>query len=126
MRRCQSCGANNRVAARFCSECAADLGSLPGSENEAWLAATLAAPAPAPRPAQPVGEPPDQKGYIVSQPPPQSTPQSTPQSASATLLGGRYERVAQDDDRIEVIDREPWRRCWACGTTSNESGELFC
>ncbi|MBC8159986.1 MAG: protein phosphatase 2C domain-containing protein, partial [Roseiflexaceae bacterium] len=28
--------------------------------------------------------------------------------------------------RIEVIDREPWRRCWACGTTSNESGELFC
>jgi PPM family protein phosphatase len=42
------------------------------------------------------------------------------------LFAERYEIAAQDGERVEVIDRQPWKRCWACGATSNESGELFC
>ncbi|HJZ47636.1 MAG TPA: protein phosphatase 2C domain-containing protein [Roseiflexaceae bacterium] len=42
------------------------------------------------------------------------------------LFAGRYEIVAQQGERVEAIDRQPWKRCWACGATSNEVGELFC
>ena len=34
--------------------------------------------------------------------------------------------MSQKDDQIEVLDRQPWRRCWSCGAESNEEGELFC
>ena len=44
----------------------------------------------------------------------------------AKLFAGRYEIVAQNGQRVEAIDRQPWKRCWACGATSNEAGELFC
>ena len=44
----------------------------------------------------------------------------------ANLFAGRYEIVAQNGQRVEAIDRQPWKRCWACGATSNEAGELFC
>lgn len=53
-------------------------------------------------------------------------PSSAAPSESAPLFAERYERVAQQNGAVEVIDRQPWRRCWACGATSNESGELFC
>ena len=50
-----------------------------------------------------------------------------PTNGQATpRLAGRYELVAQQGDQVEVIDREPWKRCWACGATSNDPGELFC
>lgn len=42
------------------------------------------------------------------------------------LFADRYELVTQHDDAVEVIDRRPWTRCWACDTASNEPGELFC
>ena len=42
------------------------------------------------------------------------------------LFAGRYEIVAQQGDHVEAIDRQPWKRCWACGATSNDAGELFC
>ncbi len=41
-------------------------------------------------------------------------------------FAGRYELVAQDGEQVEVIDRQPWKRCWACGATSNEANERFC
>ena len=44
----------------------------------------------------------------------------------APLFAGRYEIVAQQGDAVEALDRQPWKRCWACGATSNEAGELFC
>jgi len=114
---CPACGANNRAAARFCFACAARL-SVASSENEAWLAATLAAPAAShPRDATSGTAPLDEKGQLME-------PQQQPETPM--LFGGRYERVAQEDTRVEVIDRQPWRRCWACGATSNESGEMFC
>ncbi len=49
------------------------------------------------------------------------------QSQSALLFGGRYELVSDGEHgSVEVIDREPWRRCWSCGSTENEAGEFFC
>ena len=42
------------------------------------------------------------------------------------LFAERYEIAAQKDEYVEAIDRQPWKRCWACGATSNEAGELFC
>lgn len=49
-----------------------------------------------------------------------------PPEAKPALIAGRYEVVSQDDSQIEVLDRQPWRRCWSCGADSNEEGELFC
>ncbi len=42
------------------------------------------------------------------------------------LFAGRYEIASQQGDAVEAIDRQPWKRCWACGATTNEAGELFC
>ena len=49
-----------------------------------------------------------------------------PSSQAAPLFAGRYEIIAQQGTDVEVIDRQPWQRCWACGATSNEAGEHFC
>jgi PPM family protein phosphatase len=42
------------------------------------------------------------------------------------LFAGRYELARHDGQQVEAIDRQPWKRCWACGATTNEAGELFC
>lgn len=43
------------------------------------------------------------------------------------FFGGRYELKTQDENgHIEVVDREPWQRCWACGSTGNVAGESYC
>lgn len=35
--------------------------------------------------------------------------------------------VSEDEQgAVEVIDREPWRTCWACGSMDNLAGETFC
>ena len=52
--------------------------------------------------------------------------QTPPPETKPVLIAGRYEVVSQKDDQIEVLDRQPWRRCWSCGAESNEEGELFC
>lgn len=49
------------------------------------------------------------------------------QSQSASLIGGRYELIAEHEHgSVEVLDHEPWRCCWSCGSTENEVGEAFC
>jgi serine/threonine protein phosphatase PrpC len=53
-----------------------------------------------------------------TQPPPMEQP--TP------LFADRYEIISRKGEQVEVLDRQPWKRCWACGATSNEAGELFC
>ncbi len=45
---------------------------------------------------------------------------------TAPRFAGRYEIVSQQGEQVEVLDRQPWKRCWACGATSNDAGELFC
>lgn len=47
-------------------------------------------------------------------------------AAQPTHFAGRYEIIRRIDTVVEVIDRQPWLRCWSCGTTANEVGELFC
>lgn len=143
---CRYCGKTNRPGARFCRECAGaltDMWPLPGPQQAAtaplqptitrptpddnrWLAATLthgnssSAMSPAAS---------DQTTASVS------GPQSDHQEASMepfppaepTLFGGRYELLHEDKDgRVEAIDHQPWRRCWACGTSENQSGDAFC
>ncbi len=56
----------------------------------------------------------------MDQPQPSDADQATP------LVGGRYEIVAQQGESVTARDHQPWRRCWACGATANEAGELFC
>lgn len=51
---------------------------------------------------------------------------SSQSPASPTLVAGRFEIVAQQDEAVEVVDRQPWLRCWSCGSTANEAGEIFC
>jgi protein phosphatase len=49
------------------------------------------------------------------------------QSQPSPLFGGRYELISEGKDgSVEVVDREPWQRCWSCDATDNEKGEAFC
>ena len=48
------------------------------------------------------------------------------ESTTTPLFAERYELVSQQGGTVEAVDRQPWRRCWACGATSNEAGERFC
>ncbi len=52
---------------------------------------------------------------------------SMDQSQPAPLFGGRYELISEGKDgSVEVLDHEPWRRCWSCDATNTEKGEAFC
>jgi protein phosphatase len=49
------------------------------------------------------------------------------QPAGPALFGGHYEILdATAHGVVEVVDREPWRRCWSCGSLENDPGESFC
>ncbi|KPV49889.1 hypothetical protein SE17_30085, partial [Kouleothrix aurantiaca] len=133
---CPSCGTTNRADARFCLHCAArlpqapELPARPSPDDHAWLAATLThkpaysheKTATAPRAAANSRKPHDTQHegarMDATQPPTLGQPDG--------LFAGRYEIVAQQGDQVEAIDRQPWKRCWACGATSNDPGELFC
>lgn len=53
--------------------------------------------------------------------------QTQPHDAEpAALFGGRYALTELKHGRVTALDQQPWRRCWACGATANEAGELFC
>src|SRR5437667_8816014 len=129
---CPSCGATNREDARFCYQCAARImRDHPSPADRAWLAATLTArlASPSEAPTQPQRainttrvETPltEDQGAPMDQTQPPTMEQPTP------LFAERYQIVAQQGEQVEAIDRQPWKRCWACGATSNETGELFC
>jgi protein phosphatase len=53
-------------------------------------------------------------------------PQQPDADRTALAFGGRYEIAEQHGDEVIALDRQPWKRCWACGATANEAGELFC
>jgi protein phosphatase len=131
---CPSCGTVNRSAARFCYQCATPLAlavqpypqqavpvQRPSPEDHAWLAATLTAAPLSPRAALPATETPapQQQGGLMNPQPPSG-------GGAAPLFAGRYEIAAERGTEVEVVDRQPWRRCWSCGTTENEAGEQFC
>src|SRR5206468_5111478 len=62
----------------------------------------------------------EDQGALMDQTQPPTMEQPTP------LFAERYEIAARQGEQVEAIDRQPWQRCWACGATSNEAGELFC
>ncbi|MEN9936319.1 MAG: hypothetical protein RLZZ387_2898 [Chloroflexota bacterium] len=125
---CPSCGSNNRDGARFCFQCATPITpARPSQDDRAWLAATLSAePSSPPAPAA------EQSEGLETDPPPAAQREEEPMDQQGTeqptagLFAGRYEIVAEQGGAVEAVDREPWRRCWSCGATTNESGELFC
>lgn len=132
---CPVCGVSNRSSARFCYQCAAPLAArAPLPDDHDWLVATLiGTPASSStvssttqdstladaRPG-PTTDPPKDGGVIMEQ------PQQSDPAQAASLVGGRYEVVTQHEREVEVLDRQPWLRCWACGATTNEAGEYFC
>jgi protein phosphatase len=117
---CLACGAINRSNARFCYQCSAPLrAERPSSDDAAWLAATLAD-----RPASYGPAASDSNTAPEAQRKENVMDQLDP--ALAPLFAGRYEITSERDGVVEAIDRRPWTRCWACGTTTNEVGELFC
>lgn len=97
MSTCHACGAENRAGARFCWSCAAPLNPFrPSEADRAWLAASLA-----------------------------SLEETPMEEQAPTRFAGRYE-LSPGDGPLTAVDVEPWRRCWACGSTANEPGEAFC
>jgi serine/threonine protein phosphatase PrpC len=94
---CHACGAESRAGARFCWSCAAPLRPFrPSDDDRAWLAATLA-----------------------------SLEETPMEEQVPARFAGRYE-LSAGDGPLTAVDVEPWRRCWACGSTANEPGEAFC
>jgi protein phosphatase len=53
-------------------------------------------------------------------------PQQPEAKQNLPLFAGQYEIAEQHGDDLLVFDRQPWKRCWGCDTTSNEPGELYC
>lgn len=122
--KCPACGAENRDTARFCVQCAAALAApqRPHNPDQDWLAATLAI-APSSHPANAAAAAPPAPQQIEQGAPP-TMDQPTP--AATELFAGRYAIESQQGDRVVALDRQPWHRCWACGATANEPGEMFC
>src|SRR4051794_8431576 len=117
---CSSCGATNRGGARFCYQCAAPLTSpRPSADDHDWLAATLTAVSASPSAVQGDTQPlvkraaedaHEDEGGPMNQPP-------QPEPDQSAVIGGRYAIVTRDGDEVEVLDQQPWKRCWACGAT---------
>ncbi len=137
---CPTCGSENRAGARFCWNCATPLAepfplqrparaSRPTQEDISWLAATLlgnesshAMVWASGYPTIPLSVLPDShQEYGMDQ------AQDQTQPIGPTRIGERYEVISADAlPAITVKDRQPWRRCWACGSLENEAGESFC
>jgi PPM family protein phosphatase len=129
---CESCGCDNRVGARFCWNCATPLVEQPTShavrptpEDTHWLAATLAhddsSHATSEAATSPTTPLPELSGADQEKLMEQSQP------AGPSLFGGHYEILDETTHGVvEVVDHEPWRRCWSCGSLENEPGESFC
>lgn len=134
---CTTCGSDNRAGARFCWNCSTPfllapdpvahptMIIRPNQEDLRWLAATLSNDDSSNSMPQAAAG----RTALLSTPSDGDQEGSMDQllPTAPMLFGGRYEIIAQDEQGwIEVVDREPWRRCWACGSMANEAGEAFC
>ncbi|NTW00577.1 MAG: SpoIIE family protein phosphatase [Oscillochloris sp.] len=124
---CNACGKENRASARFCWNCAAKLPAFqPSNADRQWLASTLTNPQ--------ITHP------VIDDTAPLHLREILPPSAGAEenamqehppeaprLFAGRYQLPTNVvPGPVNVLDTTPWRRCWACGSTSNESDESYC
>lgn len=142
---CPTCGAKNRERARFCYQCSAPLPAR-STSDDAWLSATLSDSTASYGPAvsgaaleREAHEPESDESDAERMTEPHAATMKESvmdqtQPDAAPLFAGRYEIVAREPGPkqdpgatiVEVIDRRPWTRCWACDAVSNEVGELFC
>ncbi|NJN15764.1 MAG: SpoIIE family protein phosphatase [Oscillochloris sp.] len=129
---CNSCGATNRNSARFCFNCAAPLPAFhPSADDHAWLVASLvdSEPPAATGTTGPLA-PLDDSAHAAAQEEEMMEDNTTPpnDAAGPTLFAERYALSADApaEGRVMVRDTQPWRQCWACGSTANEAGESFC
>lgn len=138
---CPSCGAINRDNARFCLHCAQSLVlGRSSSDDQTWLAMQLFADSTGSSPSRPLGPeyetplaatlpidvPAGASSTFVHEEPSMDSSSTATAPEMPSLFAGRYEIVALSGAEVEVIDREPWRRCWSCDTTLNEPGEAYC
>ncbi|RRR69795.1 MAG: protein phosphatase [Candidatus Viridilinea halotolerans] len=119
---CTLCGEENRATARFCYNCAAPLMPVrPSVDDQEWLAASLTeddagAHAPFIGKTGPLSGCPDEE--------------STMDQPATSLFAGRFTlpSAAEEEhaETLTVVDTQPWRHCWACGSRANETGDTFC
>lgn len=129
---CTACGSHNRAGARFCWNCATPLirsatpappvPTRPTPDDTRWLAATLASAESSHTTSQAVTRPlPALPGAA------QEEFMDQAQTTGPSLFGGHYEIVTEAAQGVvEVVDREPWRRCWSCGSLENAADDSFC
>ena len=117
MPRCAVCGQDNRTEARFCYNCATPLTlTRPNDDDHQWLVASLT------------------RDALSQSMPTTSTLSSVVSSAeeermeqpASRLFAGRYELREGRGGQLTVIDTQPWRRCWACGSETNQPDDGFC
>lgn len=141
---CPACGSRNRAGARFCFRCAtllsgsAGTATRPNTDDHHWLAATLSQSMTS-LSEQPTDDGADRTlsvqhtlttslahdGGVQEEAMEQTEPRAP------MLFGGRYEFVAEGAEDlmpgpVEVVDRQPWRRCWACESSISEENASFC
>ncbi len=123
MRRCEACGKENRDHANFCWNCATPLPVLqPQESDQQWLEQSLTTNAEhdehndvtAPLHASHSRD--AQEDMMHDENPP-----------TRRLFAGRYEIPADAAlGPVTALDTNPWRRCWACGSSGNDEGESYC
>ncbi|NNJ09584.1 SpoIIE family protein phosphatase [Chloroflexales bacterium ZM16-3] len=126
---CNTCGKENRASARFCWNCAAQLPIFqPSVSDRQWLDSALASPH-----VQMALSPNDDTAPLLPREAPARSPSAQEEvmedqnPEAPRLFAGRYQLpAAAAPGPMIVLDTSPWRRCWACGSTSNEEGESFC
>lgn len=146
---CSTCGTENRTEALFCSRCGEKFAQncsspalfQPSPDDNRWLETRLSLTSEEERETSP------QEADISTAPlvlEAAGTPvkEKTMEQASPPnepLFAGRYELrsiTGEDLDsslpqHVNAGDHEPWRRCWSCGSTTNEEPEgevesLYC
>lgn len=117
MPRCAVCGQDNRTEARFCYNCAAPLAPIrPNDDDHQWLVASLTRDTLS-QSASTTGI----LGSAVS-----SAEEERMEQPASRLFAGRYELREARGGQLTVIDTQPWRRCWACGSETNQPDDGFC
>lgn len=117
MPRCAVCSQDNRAEARFCYNCAAPLVPIrPTDDDHQWLVASLT--------RDELSQPVSTTGTLSSAV--SSAEEERMEQPAFRLFAGRYELREVCGEQWTVIDTQPWRRCWACGSETNQPDDGFC
>ncbi|WP_129628667.1 protein phosphatase 2C domain-containing protein [Candidatus Oscillochloris fontis] len=127
MRRCDTCGKENRESANFCWNCATPLPVFqPKESDRQWLAQSLTN-IPNTRSPNDITAPLNAQNIPARSRDAQEDMMHDENPPTHRLFAGRYE-IPTDapPGPVTVLDTNPWRRCWACGSGGNDEGESYC